>query len=172
MIHRDQVRLRKMVFNDLDNMLCWLNDTNVQEFYEGSPTSMEELEVKYGPRIQGKHYVTPCIVEYENEPIGYIQFYQLRKSDLEKYRYSDDEEIFGIDQFIGDPKMWGKGIGTNMITLLTEYLKANLGVQRIALEVKKTNGRAQACYKKCGFKMIRSVGEYEVMEWNIEVRDI
>ena len=155
MILKDEIHIRLMTNNDFDLMVKWLNDPRVLEFYEEPPTNLERVINKFGPRIEGNHYVTPCIVEYKNEPIGYIQYYKIQEINLKKYGYTEDQNIYGIDQFIGEPKLWGKGVGTLMIQMMLDYLSNNKGALKIALEVKKNNDRAIASYKKCNFNKIK-----------------
>ena len=62
---------------DFNLMVKWLNNQQVLEFYEEPPSNLERVINKYGPRIDGKHYVTPCIVEYNNESIGYIMRFKI-----------------------------------------------------------------------------------------------
>lgn len=155
-----------MTNNDFGLMVKWLNDQKVLEFYEEPLSNLDRVIHKYGPRIEGKHYVVPCIVEYKNEPIGYIQYYKIQEIDLKKYGYPENQTIYGIDQFIGEHKLWGKGIGSSMIRMMLEYLSENKGVSKIVLEVKKTNSRAIASYKKCGFKQIKELNnDLNLMEW-------
>ena len=47
-------------------------------------------------------------------------------------------------------EFWGLGIGSAMITYLSE-LARGIGWQQMDLEVVAENARAQALYKKCGF---------------------
>lgn len=166
MILKDEILIRQMTNNDFYIMLKWLNDPRVLEFYEEPPTNLERVINKYGPRIEGKHYVTSCIVEYKNEPVGYIQYYKIQETELEKYGYTENQIIYGIDQFIGEPKLWGKGIGTLMIQMMLSFLSHKKGVSKIVLEVKKSNERAIASYKKCNFKHIMELkNELNLMEW-------
>lgn len=171
MILKDEIHIRLMTNNDFDLMVKWLNDPQVLEFYEEPPTNLERVINKFGPRIEGKHYVTPCIVEYKNEPIGYIQYYKIQEINLKKYGYAEGQNIYGIDQFIGEPRLWGKGIGTLMIQMMLDYLSNNKGALKIALEVKKNNDRAIASYKKCNFNQIKELNnDLYLMEWiNIRV---
>jgi aminoglycoside 6'-N-acetyltransferase len=121
---------------------------------------------KYGPRVEGKHYVIPCIVEYKNQPIGYIQYYEIQEGDLKRYGYTLNKKIYGIDQFIGENKLWGKGIGTSMIQIMLDYLSDNKGAFKVVLEVKNSNKRAIASYEKCGCKKIKDLNsELILMEW-------
>lgn len=136
MIHKYDLLIRLMKREDLDVMVKWINDQDVLEFYEEPPSNLDLVTKKYGPRVEGKHYVVPCIVEYKNEPIGYIEFYEIRVEELEKYGYPINQNIYGIDQFIVETQLWGKGIGTSMIQLMLNYLRNNKGASRVLLEVK------------------------------------
>ncbi|WP_238937912.1 GNAT family N-acetyltransferase [Anaerobacillus isosaccharinicus] len=77
-----------------------------------------------------------------------------------------NQNIYGIDQFIGETQLWGKGIGTSMIQMMLNYLSNNKGASSVLLEVKKYNHRAIASYKKCGFREIKELNDDLVlMEW-------
>ncbi len=152
--------------NDFEVMAKWLNDQSVLEFYEEPPSNIDMVIKKYGPRVEGKHYVIPCIVEYKNEPVGYIQYYELQEDELKRYGYSANQNIYGIDQFIGETQLWGKGIGTAMILMMLNYLSKNKGASSVVLEVKKNNSRAISSYKKCGFRKIKELyTDLYLMEW-------
>ncbi|WML50485.1 GNAT family N-acetyltransferase [Neobacillus sp. PS3-34] len=134
----------------------------------GPPSSLESIITKYGPRVEGKHYVKPCIVEYKNKPIGYMQYYEIQESELIKYGYSEKQNVYGIDQFIGETELWGKGIGTSMILLILKYISTNENASRVVLEVKNTNVRAISCYEKCGFRKVQTLNDnFYLMEWEI-----
>ncbi|KMY31404.1 GCN5 family acetyltransferase [Lysinibacillus xylanilyticus] len=165
MILDKELHIRLMKSGDFDLMVKWLNDQRVLEFYEEPPSNLGRVINKYGPRIEGKHYVIPCIVEYKNESIGYIQYYEIPETELKKYDYQGNQNIYGIDQFIGEPKLWGKGIGTKIIQMMLNYL-CNKGASKVLLEVKNDNVRAISSYKKCGFKRIKDLNNNLVlMEW-------
>ena len=166
MIQKDELRIRLMNSNDFEVMVKWLNDEKVLKFYEESPSNLERIIKKYGPRVEGNHYVTPCILEYKDKPIGYIQYYKVQEGNLERYGYTVNEGIFGIDQFIGETQLWGKGIGTSMIQMMLNYLSTIKNASRVVLEVKKDNSRAISSYKKCGFREMKELNDdLYLMEW-------
>ena len=166
MILKNELLIRLMNDNDFEVMVKWLNDQSVLEFYEEPPSNIDMVIKKYGPRVEGKHYVIPCIVEYKNEPVGYIQYYELQEDELKRYGYSANQNIYGIDQFIGETQLWGKGIGTTMILMMLNYLSKNNGASSVVLEVKKNNSRAISSYKKCGFRKIKELyTDLYLMEW-------
>ena len=157
------VNIRAMTNNDFYLMVKWLNNQKVLEFYEEPPSNLDRVINKYGPRIEGEHYVTPCIVEYKNEPIGYIQYYKIQETDLKKYELPKNQNIYGIDQFIGEPQLWGKGIGSLMIRMMLDYLWDNKGASKVVLDVKKNNKRAISSYNKCGFKQIKELNNDSIL---------
>ncbi|MFD1736364.1 GNAT family N-acetyltransferase [Bacillus salitolerans] len=166
MIQKNELLIRHMNGNDFGAMVRWLSDPKVLEFYEEQPSSLDTVRKKYTPRIEGKHYVIPCIVEYRNEPIGYIQFYEIQETELLNYGYTANQNIYGIDQFIGETHLWGKGIGTSMILMMIQYLSNNKDASTVVLEVKKNNNRAFSSYMKCGFRKVKSLeNDLFLMEW-------
>ncbi|MBY0154340.1 GNAT family N-acetyltransferase [Cytobacillus firmus] len=166
MILKNELLIRLMNDNDFEVMVKWLNDQSVLEFYEEPPSNIDMVIKKYGPRVEGKHYVIPCIVEYKKETVGYIQYYELQEDELKRYGYSANQNIYGIDQFIGETQLWGKGIGTTMILMMLNYLSKNKGASSVVLEVKKNNSRAISSYKKCGFRKIKELyTDLYLMEW-------
>lgn len=170
LITKDNICIRKMTFADLHLMEKWLNNPKVLEFYEEPPSDLERVTNKYGPRIEGKHYVSPCIVEYNQEPIGYMQYYKLQENDLRKYNLPPNQSIYGIDQFIGEPDLWGKGIGTAMVRLLLDYLSESKAATKVVLDVKKNNKRAISSYKKCLFQIVEELdSDSYLMVWAKDV---
>jgi aminoglycoside 6'-N-acetyltransferase len=167
MISQDDLLIRLMSVSEYRIMAKWLSDENVLKYYEEPSSNLEMVIKKYEPRINGKHYVTPCIVEYKDNSIGYIQYYKVNKEKLKEYGDKANQKTFGIDQFIGETHLWGKGIGTLMIGLILEYLKKIESSASVILDVKKTNERAIVCYMKCGFKKIKDLdNEFLLMEYN------
>lgn len=165
MIHKGCLTIRTMSENDYPYMTNWLNDDLVVEHY-GPRLTFEQVIAKYGPRINNEHYVTACIVEYKGAPIGYMQYYDTPKDQLKIYGYPLEEPIYGIDQFIGEPRLWGKGIGTQMVSALLEYLNSIHDVSKVVLDVKETNLQAINCYKKCGFQIVKNLEDnHFLMEW-------
>ena len=152
-----ELHIRLMTANDFLVMAKWLSNQKVLEFYEEPSSNLERVIKKFGPRVEGKHDVTPCIIELKNKPIGYIQYYQIKESELKRHGYLANQRIYGIDLFIGETYLWGKGIGTSAIRMMLHDLSTNKNASKVFLEVKKENGRAISSYKKCGFKETRDL---------------
>src|SRR5215471_14020805 len=56
--------------------------------------------------------------------------------------------------FIGNKSFWGKGYGTEALTLLLDYGFKALNLYNIQLRVFEFNKRGIKCYEKIGFKQI------------------
>lgn len=57
-----------------------------------------------------------------------MQMYPLTVQEAaEEYQYEGGDRIFAMDQFIGEPDCWGKGIGRKLISLALGYLVHSLG---------------------------------------------
>ena len=69
----------------------------------------------------------------------------------EGYRRHDGDTI-RIDCIVVGPQARGKGVGTLLIEAAHEHAK-RLGRKRIALEVIDTNDRAEALYKRLGYRL-------------------
>jgi RimJ/RimL family protein N-acetyltransferase len=70
-----------------------------------------------------------------------------------------DETFIGI--IVGEKDEWGKGYGSDAIRTLLKFIKENMDVKEVYLNVDIPNVAAQKCYKKCGFEM---VGTYDAPE--------
>lgn len=158
------IRIRDFDENDLPHMLKWLTDDRVLEYYEGRDVrfTMDTLAAHFLEEIPDGFRV---IIEYEDRPIGYGQVYQLSGEMFDEYGYPDEGRIvFAMDQFIGDPGYWDRGIGTAFLQMMASYLKTSKNADRILLDPRKSNGRAIRAYQKAGFSIIGSLPAHELHE--------
>lgn len=149
----------------------WLNNEEVLEFYgdKNDPIDLKRVIEKYEPRVKGLHIVKPFIVEYEDKPIGFMQYYQLDRSQLKEFGYEENEVVFGMDQFIGISNLLNKGIGTKMINALIAYIQNELNGAVIIMDPHIANIRAIRCYEKSGFIKKKIIYEnYWLMEYSKE----
>ena len=69
-----------------------------------------------------------------------------------------------MDQFIGEPKYWSKGIGSSFLKMMASHLKENMAAERVLLDPHQDNKRAIRAYEKAGFKIIKSLPKHEMFE--------
>src|ERR1700722_19658302 len=85
---------------------------------------------------------------------GYIQCYAL--SAWNQVFGPQPEAARGIDQFIGEPGMIGRGHGSGFIRQFADGLLAS-GIPRIVTDPDPANARAVRAYAKAGFRSDRVV---------------
>lgn len=124
---------------DKAQLLEWLSNPTVSQFYgaENAPWDMRKIELDFFSQIQKNSEETRCFIEINNEPIGYIQFYPIAKDS-----YPVTERFgggYGIDLFIGYPGLWGKGIGTQVVRMMTDYLIHSLGAKFVCADPEEGN---------------------------------
>lgn len=153
------MKIRKMRRDDLDMMAKWLNTKEVLEFFGDpeAPPSVGRIHEKYAPRINGLVAVEPYIVETRGEPFAFMQCYRLTDEDYKSFGYSIEETIYGIDQFIGEPELFGQGYGTRMVTEFLSFIFNEKGADAVVVDPELINPRAIRCYEKCGFKKIKQI---------------
>lgn len=160
--------IRSLEYADKSLIVKWLSDNEVLKYYEGRDNPHNES------MVERKFYdisdEARCIIEYCKIPIGYIQFYPIDEEGREEYGIENFEsEIYGTDQFIGESKYWGQGIGKMLMKLMINYLTTEKGVQKIVLDPQASNERAIKCYEKSGFIKVKLLPKQELHEG--ELRD-
>ena len=159
---------RPLQTNDNHLLVRWLSNVTVLEFYEGrdNPFDLKKVNNDFYNLDDG---VVKCIVVYKAKAIGYIQFYQVNNKTSTIHDYSQEEITYGMDQFIGEPEYWNKGIGTLLVRSMVDYLLEKKRADRVIMDPQRTNSRAIRCYEKCGFKKVRILPKHEFHEG--ELRD-
>ena len=160
----EEILIRDFGESDLPLMFRWLTNDTVLEYYEGRDVrfTMETLSALYLEEIPDGFRV---IFEYLGIPVGYGQAYRLIGEMFDEYDYLDKgQTVFAMDQFIGEPEYWNRGIGTSFLKLMADYLKEQKSADRILLDPHKNNFRAIRAYEKAGFRIIRSLPEHELFE--------
>ena len=169
MIDVTKITLRPMNNGDLVFMLKWLTDERVLEFYDGRDKKYTQEDISEHYMNQREDGLNRVILEYDEVPIGYAQMYRIQGELFDEYHYPEtDEKVFAMDQFIGEPEFWNKGIGTEYCRMACEYLHNKLGADRVILDPRKNNPRAIRTYQKAGFEMIKELPEHELHEGNNE----
>ena len=71
MTEEQQISLRTIYDRDIPAIECWLNREHVRKWFGEPQTWLEEINAKHG-------WIHYYIVEYENIPIGFCQYYDCR----------------------------------------------------------------------------------------------
>ena len=168
-IMRDNIRIRTLTEEDYSHLYKWLTDERVLMFYGGRDKqyTLESIKNHYSEKWQEE--VNRVIIEYQNKPIGYGQIYRLYDELYEEYHYPKTNEIvYGMDQFIGEPEYWDKGIGTEYTKMIFDFLKSEKNADAVILDPHQNNLRAIRMYEKAGFRIIEDLPKHELHEGKYE----
>ncbi|KFN01097.1 N-acetyltransferase [Bacillus clarus] len=168
LFQKENLSVRYVIEDDAHLISKWLTDPEVLQYYEGrdNPQSVEKVldNFIHNPNSNEKR----CLIQLDEMPIGYIQMYPVDSEWKELYGYKEPQNVWGMDQFIGESTYWGKGIGTELVQGAITYIIGKLGAEAIAMDPKVSNERAVRCYEKCGFKKVKKLKEHELHEGKLE----
>ncbi|MEO1425077.1 MAG: GNAT family N-acetyltransferase [Pseudomonadota bacterium] len=137
----DIYTFRQVTSADLPLLARWRARPHVAEWWDSDePDTEEELA---DPRV------SRWIVSTGDEPFAYMQDYTVHGWEAHHFGHFA-EWSRGIDQFIGEPGMLGKGHGSAFIATRVRALFA-AGAPLVATDPDPDNARAIASYKKAGF---------------------
>jgi aminoglycoside 6'-N-acetyltransferase len=164
LIVANDLRVRTLGPDDVQDLCRWLSDPAVLEFYEGRDRPLDPETARRSYLSKQGAPVTGCVVEWHERPIGFAQFYPLDAAEKTALGYTPMEPVFGMDQFIGEPAYWNRGIGTRLVTAMVEYLRRVQGAGRVVVDPRTDNPRAIRCYEKSGFRKLRVLPDHELHE--------
>jgi aminoglycoside 6'-N-acetyltransferase len=163
--------LRAAEVGDAPLLARWRSDPRILEFYGGRDKPLDEAAVRsyyFGRRRDpgtGRFQeYRPCIAETERGPVAFVQFYRLPRHETRLFGVSSGERTHGIDLFIADPRLWGKGLGTRLIGLTRDYLCEARGAVRVMADPRVENLRSVRALEKAGFRKIRILPSREIHE--------
>jgi aminoglycoside 6'-N-acetyltransferase len=142
-------RFRPMSAGDLPLIRRWLEIPEVTRWWGYAD---EQYELVRGDLDHPD--MDQFIVALDDQPFGYIQCYAL--STWNQSFGLQPPATRGIDQFIGEPAMIGRGHGSSFIRQFVEGLLAS-GIPRVVTDPDPDNGRAVRAYEKAGFQSERVV---------------
>lgn len=140
---------RPMTAADLPLIRRWLGEAHVREWW-GDPD--EQFALVSGDLDEPA--MDQFIVLAGMQPFGYLQCYRLTAWNTGLG--PQPEGTRGIDQFIGESGMIGRGHGS---TFIRQFADAQLrqGLPRIVTDPDPLNARAVRAYEKAGFVRDRMV---------------
>ena len=137
---------------DLPLLRSWLARPHVREWWgEGDPFDADDL---------ADRRVRRWIVGTEGRPFAYMQDYAVHGWEGGHHFDFLSAGARGIDQFIGEPDMIGRGHGSGFVGARMRALFDG-GVPAIGTDPHPENARAIAAYAKLGFRIAGPARETE-----------
>ena len=145
---------------DLDLVRRWLLEPHVERWWnDGVKTPYPDAEIQeYRDAIQGNDPTYRYLALIDTRPVGLLQHYRIADDPEYAAALALSEDAVGVDIFIGEVELIGRGHGAPM---LTQFLREvafpfhHIGVCVIGPSVK--NLAAIRAYEKAGFRRQREV---------------
>ncbi len=157
---------RPVADDDVERLAGWLRDPEVGRWWFGTRTTYDEAFVH--EHVIGDPHVTYAIVELDGRPIGFQQWYSLQADEEAEsrveYGLDDGVHAFGIDQFIGESRLHGRGIGTHQVRAVSDWLLSAQGAHLVVTDPVVENHRAVRCYERAGFRRVRILPSHDELD--------
>ena len=136
---RMKVSLRKFSFEDLVVYENWRDEIDARQY----------MSQFYPKAFNGKDTDNPTLYVWYVIVVDGVEFGTIW---LEKDHPKDNVATLVI--LMGRQDKLGRGIGTRTIPLAIKQSQRALAFKSVQLSVRKTNVRAIACFKHCGFAIV------------------
>lgn len=144
----ERIMLREYTREDLPYMRKWVNDSEVVDNLADifiAPHTLETTEAFLDSVLKGKSQNSYHFVIADKDTADY--FGQI---DLVNIDWKNRSAELGI--VIGEGINRGKGIGTEALHLIQEFVFNRINMNRLQIKVYSYNTRAYRCYIKSGFQ--------------------
>lgn len=139
-----QTRLRPFEKEDIPLKVKWINDADVhQELHYEVPLSLSRTERWYANAVMDQTRRDFIIESHEGRPVGLTGL-------LDIHRINRTAEVFVT---IGEKDWWGKGIGTEVESLMCEWGFEVLDLYKITGGIRTTNIACIKMSQKIGFQV-------------------
>lgn len=146
---------RPIVREDLSLIQKWLAEPHVQEWWHESLT-LEEVERKYGPRIDGVEKTYVFLIHHDRRPIGLIQWYLWSDYPDHAAQLGASSTAAGVDLAIGEKQSVGKGLGSILIReFVNKVIFEKSTATAVVTDPEEQNLRSRRAFEKAGFTTLR-----------------
>ena len=145
---KNSIKLRVFRDEDIGLFKKWLYNTHVARWYHEPLDWIYEVEKRNSEFIWLHHY----IVEHEDKPIGFCQFYEYYNSGETWHGDIDVDGTYSIDYMIGEPNYLSKGLGKQIIRDLVLKISNHTNAKRVIVQPEKENKSSCGVLLSCGFE--------------------
>jgi RimJ/RimL family protein N-acetyltransferase len=151
------ISFRPLTEADFHLMGRWLREPHVAAWWPEAPDPVS-VRAKYGPRVDGTEPTRVFVIEYEQRPVGWIQWYRWSDYPEHAAQLGAEPEAAGIDLAVGEREMTGTGVGSNAIwQFLNQIVFADPSIVAIVTDPQEGNGRSVRAFQKVGFTVTQTV---------------
>jgi len=164
-----ELRFRELVEADIPLMARWLSDPAVIRWWHGLSCPFDEARVHEHYFVESESWATNAVVELDDRPIGFQEWYPLEQLSSEnRARHEaigfDVTDAFGMDQFVGERSLHGRGIGTRQVLAVSSWLLDARHAERVASAPVLENARSIRVLEKAGFRRVGVVPAFDELD--------
>jgi RimJ/RimL family protein N-acetyltransferase len=153
---------------DHERIVDWRNRPHVREWWDPDdpPLTLEAAIEEFREASDPSRPTEVAIIEVDEVAAGYLQFYPWdgEQPYLEEVGIMLPVGAWGLDIFIGEPSLLGRGIGSRAVRLISDHLFATAGATAVALATEAGNARAQAAYTRAGMHTVQRFLDTDVRD--------
>jgi aminoglycoside 6'-N-acetyltransferase len=126
---------------------------------EGTKTPYPDAEIAdYREAIQGEDPTYRYVAHIDGRPVGLLQHYRIADDPEYAEALALDEDAIGVDLFIGEADLIGRGHGSAMLRqFLRDVAFPFHGIEVCVIGPSVKNVSAIRAYEKVGFRPLREV---------------
>jgi RimJ/RimL family protein N-acetyltransferase len=144
------VSFRPLLGTDMSMLHDWLCRPHVSRWW-GHPDSLAEVERDYLPLAGTVSTTRGHVALLGERPIGFVQSYVVAGSGEGWWEQELDPGARGIDLFLADVEVLGRGLGSAMIRAFVRRLFLDAAVSKVQSDPAPDNERAIRSYTRAGF---------------------
>ena len=142
-----RLRLRSMTRPDLATVARWFAEPEIVRLAFGSDLHGAALRVMADDYVREMDAARHVMLTVETMSARMIGFVRHSLFSPERGRTAR------VGIVLGEPEFWGRGYGTEALSLFLDHLFSQRSVHWIELDTAHFNTRAQRCFARCGFSV-------------------
>ena len=156
-MNRWNVAFRKLEAPDLRLMHQWLRREHVRRWWD-EHESYEDVARHYLPAIEGRRPTDLYLILLDGRPVGFVQSYLVADYPDLAARVGLGASVAGVDLFIGEEELTGKGLGSEMLrAFVRDVVFAEPATSACIADPDVRNAASLRAFEKAGF---RRIGEF------------
>jgi aminoglycoside 6'-N-acetyltransferase len=146
-----ELTFRPLTKSEFPLLQRWLSEEHVDQWWHQS-LDVAGVKNKYGPMVERIEPTYVFIIEYDNQPIGFVQWYRWSDYPEHAAQLRAKPGAAGIDLAIGEPGMIGLGLGPLTIReFIKQVVFADDRILTVIVDIDLRNLRSLRAFEKAGF---------------------
>lgn len=133
--------------HDLPLIKKWLVQPHVAKWFNDENEWMEEISENLD-----SNWVWHFRADLNSKPTGFVQCYNTSEAPEGPWS-AQPPDTLGIDFFLGEPSLLGKGDGVKLVNEFVEFVTMRFNPKRIIADPDVENIKSQKTIEKCGFEL-------------------